>query len=313
MSNRFTYAFIYKNTGNLYGERQMDGFKDAVEESGGKCLLMAPNSVSTDSQEVFVREMIEKKVDAIAIAGNDFDALEPCLQEAMNAGIKVLSVDSAVNPESRIVHVSQANNAQIADYLVRAAYEMCQYEGTVGIVSTTPHMDNQSTWIKYMQTQLEQPPYNNLTLVDIVYGEDELEKSIEATADLLDRYPAIDVIIAPTVMGIYGASNVVQSQGRIGDVKVTGLGLPSLMYEYIEDGTCPWMYLWNPVEIGYLAGYTAIALVDGTITGDVGDQFEASRLGTFEIVQGEDGGTEIVLGAPFKFDIENIDEWKEAY
>lgn len=60
---------------------------------------------------------------------------------------------------------------------------------------------------------------------------------------------------------------------------LTGLGLPSEMAEYIESGASEWMYLWNPLDVGYLAGYAAKALVDGTITGKVGDKFNASKLG----------------------------------
>ena len=96
-------------------------------------------------------------------------------------------------------------------------------------------------------------------------------------------------------------------------MKVTGLGLPSEMAEYIENGACPYMFLWNPIDVGYLAAFTATALVDGDITGAAREEFSASRLGSFEIVPASDGGTEILLGAPFRFDPSNIDEWKDVY
>lgn len=93
---------------------------------------------------------------------------------------------------------------------------------------------------------------------------------------------------------------------------MTGLGLPSEMAEYIESGVCQWMYLWNPIDVGYLAGYAADALVKGTITGKAGEKFNAGRLGEKEVVQVGDG-TEIMLGDPFKFDKSNIGEWKKVY
>jgi rhamnose transport system substrate-binding protein len=73
------------------------------------------------------------------------------------------------------------------------------------------------------------------------------------------------------------------------------------------------MYLWNPIDVGYLSGYTVTALASGEITGAAGETFEAGRLGEFEIVEAGDGGTEILLGAPFRFDPDNIDEWKDVY
>lgn len=95
-------------------------------------------------------------------------------------------------------------------------------------------------------------------------------------------------------------------------VALTGLGLPSEMADYIEKGICQWMYLWNPIDVGYLAGYTADALVKGTITGKAGEKFTAGKLGDKSIITVGDG-TEIMLGDPFKFDSKNIGEWKKIY
>ena len=88
------------------------------------------------------------------------------------------------------------------------------------------------------------------------------------------------------------------------------------MAEYIGDDdahSCPYMYLWNPIELGNLAAYTSIALVNGDITGAAGDTFTAGDMGDYEVVDAADGGTEIILGPPFKFDPSNIDEWKDIY
>jgi rhamnose transport system substrate-binding protein len=72
------------------------------------------------------------------------------------------------------------------------------------------------------------------------------------------------------------------------------------------------MFLWNPLDVGYLAGYAADALVKGTITGKEGDKFKAGKLGDKEIIKDGDG-TQVMLGDPFKFDGKNIAEWKAVY
>ena len=51
----------------------------------------------------------------------------------------------------------------------------------------------------------------------------------------------------------------------------------------------------------------------GTITGAVGDKFKAGRLGDYTITKAPDGGTEVLLGPPFKFDTKNIADWKTVY
>ena len=163
-----------------------------------------------------------------------------------------------------------------------------------------------------MKKELEENPekYANTPLVKVAYGDDDPTKSTSETQALLTD-SSIKVIIAPTTVGMLAAGKVLQDKQS--DVKLTGLGLPSEMAPFIEDGTCPWMYLWNPVDIGYLSGYTMDALVKGTITGDVGGSFNAGDLGEKKITEAADGGTEVMLGDPFKFDTENIAEWKEVY
>ncbi len=77
------------------------------------------------------------------------------------------------------------------------------------------------------------------------------------------------------------------------------------MREYVKDGTVTAFALWNPDDLGYLAAYAAKALVDGDITGDEGDKFEAGELGAFTV--GADGT--VLLGEPFVFNADNIDDF----
>lgn len=230
----------------------------------------------------------------------------------MDAGIKVISLDSAVNKDSRQTHIQQADPEKIGRGLIQAAYEMVDGNGGIAVLSATAQATNQNLWIEWMKKELEENPekYANTPLVKVAYGDDDPTKSTSETQALLTD-SSIKVIIAPTTVGMLAAGKVLQDKQS--DVKLTGLGLPSEMAPFIEDGTCPWMYLWNPVDIGYLSGYTMDALVKGTITGDVGGSFNAGDLGEKKITEAADGGTEVMLGDPFKFDTENIAEWKEVY
>lgn len=306
-------AIVVKNTGNPYNEKEAEGFKTALEELGDEAIIQEPDQPTAEAQIQIIQQLIAQKVDAIAIAANDPDALQPVLQKAMSQGIKVLSLDSAVNAQSRMVHVNQADPEKIGRTLVQAMYEMIGGKGEIAILSATSQATNQNTWIAWMKKELEDPKYKDMKLVKIAYGDDLRDKSVSETEGLLKSYPNLKGIISPTTVGIAAAAKVLTDKGLKGKVQLTGLGLPSEMAEYIKSGVCQWMYLWNPIDLGYLAGYTAHALVTGEITGKVGEKFKAGKLGEKEIVKADDGGTQIYLGAPFKFDINNIDEWSKIY
>ncbi|HUI68881.1 MAG TPA: rhamnose ABC transporter substrate-binding protein [Spirochaetia bacterium] len=307
------YAIVFKNTGNPYGDRQMGGFKAGIEEQGFQAILRAPDQPTAEAQIQILEQLISQKVAAICIVGNDKDALQPVLTKAMSQGIKVFSLDSGVNPQSRMVHVNQADSEKIGTTLIQAAYDMSGGSGDIAILSATSQATNQNLWIDFMKKTLAQPKYANLHLVKIAYGDDIRDKSVSEAEGLLQSFPNLKVIIAPTTVGIAAAGKVLTDKGLGGKVFLTGLGLPSEMATYIENGVCPYMFLWNPIDVGYLGAYTATALVSGKITGKVGEKFTAGRLGEKVITQAPDGGTEILLGPPFKFDKNNIEDWKKVY
>ena len=307
------FAVLVKSAGNPFNERQSSGFEEVIKKAGAQVIVKAPEAPTAEAQITMINELVAQKVDAIAIAGNDFDALSPALKKAMDAGIKILSFDSAVNATSRMVHINQADSEKIGRTLIQATKEMVGGAGQIAILSATSQAANQNTWIEWMKTELEEGDYKGMDLVKIAYGDDEFQKSVDETEALIKNYPDLKAIIAPTTVGIMAAAKVVTDRGLIGKIAITGLGLPSEMAEYITNGSCPWMYLWNPIDVGSLTAHAALALVEGTITGAEGNTFTAGTLGEYTIIKAQDGGTEVLLGAPFKFEPSNIDEWKTVY
>ena len=152
-----------------------------------------------------------------------------------------------------------------------------------------------------------------MELVDVVYGDEESQKTYNETLGLIKTYPELKGIISPTTAGLVAVCKAVDDQGLNGKVYVTGIGLPSLQADYIKSGLCPTAYIWNPIDLGYLAGYAADALIKGDITGTVGETFEAGRLGNYEITEDSDGGTEVILGEPLELNKDNIDEYKDIF
>ena len=312
-----TYAIVTKSQGNPFNERTAQGFQEVIEAEGGTCIVRHPSAPTADAQVTEIQSLISQGVDSICVAANDENALQAVLEEAMSAGIKVSCLDSKTNPDSRMTFVNQAGVSEIGQALIDAVYDLCGGEGQWAILSATSQAANQNAWIAAMQEIMESDSkYANLELVEIAYGDDEPQKSTDQTSALLTNYPDLRVICAPTTVGIAAAAKVLQDQGS--SVKLTGLGLPSEMAEYIGDDdahSCPYMFLWNPIDLGRLGAYTSIALVDGSITGAAGETFKAGSMeaSPYTIVDADDGGTEIILGQPFRFDASNINDWKDVY
>ena len=107
----------------------------------------------------------------------------------------------------------------------------------------------------------------------------------------------------------------IRNNGLDRQIKVTGLGIPSQMAEYIgNDNVCPYMYLWDLDEVGKLTAYAAVALVNGDISGEAGEPLLIEEMGEYSITEDPFGGSEIVLRSDLvRFDESNIDYWKAVY
>jgi len=305
----FTIAMIVKSAGNPFFEAAERGGLEVTEMFGDTLIYQGPETATAEGQIELIEALIAQRVDGISISANDPDALVNICQRAMDEGIKVISWDSGIASEGRILHINQADTELIGRTQVQMIAEMIDYEGQIAILSATSQATNQNAWIEWMKEELKEDEYANMELVATVYGDDEREKSYNEAIGLFASYPDLKGIISPTTVGIAATGSAIEDQGLTGQVQLTGLGLPSEMKEYILNGTCQAMALWNPVDLGYMATYVTRLLITGEIKGEIGETFEIGRFGERTIVE-ED---EILLGPPFQFDASNIEEWAEVY
>ena len=292
-----------------------DAFKETAEAEGATVDVVYPEAATADAQIKVLDNLISQQPDAICISANDVNALQAKLEEAMDAGIKVSSFDSAPNKDSRQVFVNQAGTQAVGQALMDAVLDISGGEGQFAILSATSQSANQNAWIDAMKSIMEgDEKYSKLELVEVAYGDDEPQKSTDQTAALLQNYPDLKVICAPTTVGIAAAAKYLQDNESA--CKLTGLGLPSEMQEYTGDDdahSCPYFYLWDMEGLGKLSAYATMALVKGDITGAVDETFTAGDMGEFKITTADDEGTEIVLGEPLQFTPENVADYAKLY
>jgi rhamnose transport system substrate-binding protein len=297
---------IPKNLGNSYFTTA-----DSVHSQGALYALKqlgevgAETSGTTDtpsSQLPIIQADISKGANALVISATDPNALCPTLDAAMKKGVTVVTYDSDA-PTCRSLFVNQATPQGIGDAQVDTIASEIHDTGQIAIVSASASDTNQNTWIMYMKQELKK--YPKISLVSIVYGNDDTATSTEVTQGLVSRYPDLKGIISPTSIGLPAAAAVLDTAQYRGKIMITGLATPNEMKKYVADGTVKQFVCWNPANLGYLAAYAAVELASGAITAKTGVSFVAGKLGKYTIV---DDHT-IVLGKPFVFDKANINQF----
>ncbi len=308
-NGKTTFAIVPKSAGNPYNEKMAEGFKDACTKLGVECKVVYPEDVSVEAQINVINNLVAEGVDGIALAANDANALEATLKAAKDKGVTIVTLDS--DGKGSQLFVNQAGVKEVAQVLVDSVYDMADEEGKFAILSASSTATNQNAWIDAMKEILKEEKYSKLELVETVYGDDESQKSTTETNALLQKYADLEVICCPTTVGVLACAKAVQDAGST--VKVAGLGLPSEMNGYVgDDKVCPYMYLWNPIDVGSCAAYMIKAIKDGKV-GDIGTTFTADNEKTYSVVAGTNAEKEIIVGPPFAFTGENIAEWADVY
>ena len=148
-----------------------------------------------------------------------------------------------------------------------------------------------------------------MKLVTTVYGDDLADKSYRETQGLLQSYPNLKAIIAPTSVGIVAAAQAVADAGKVGQVYVTGLGLPSEMAGHVKSGATKSFAIWNPIDLGYSATMIAYNLVKKTAEAKAGGEIPMGRMGKVKL----DDNNEGAMSDPFVYDATNVEEFAKIF
>lgn len=301
-------ALVVKALGIGFFEAAAKGAEEAAKELGDvEIIYTGPTDTTAEGQIEVINALIAQKVDAIAISANDQDALVPALKKAMQRGITVISWDSGVAPEGRQLHLNPSSNPLIGNMIIKLAADHLPDGGDVAVLSASATATNQNIWIEEMNKV--KGNYPGINVVGTVYGDDLADKSYREAQGLMQTYPDLKAIIAPTSVGIVAAAQAVSDAKKVGQVNVTGLGLPSEMAGHIDTGASKSFAIWNPIDLGYSATVLAYNLATGKAEAKAGAEIPMGRMGSLTLNENSEGA----MADPFVYDSSNINDFKDIF
>lgn len=309
-SEKLRIAMVVKNLGNGFFDAAHEGAKEAAAQLGNvEIIYTGPTTPSAEGQIEIINSLISQKVDAIVISANDPNAIVPIAKKAMQRGIKVISFDSGLAQEGRLMQLNPSNAGLIGLKQIQMASDAIGGAGEIAILSASAQATNQNIWIGVMKEVLAKPEFSKLKLVSTVYGDDQSDKSYREAVGLLRSNPNLKAIISPSTVGINAAAKAVVDEHMVGKVYVTGLGLPSEMAGHVKSGAVKEFAIWNPIDLGYAATYAAYQFVKGNPDAKAGGTLKLGRMGPVTI----DAGGEAALAPPFTYNKENVDKFSKIF
>lgn len=301
--DRVSVAFVPKLQGIPYFEAMNTGGQQAAQELGIEWIYRGASTADPGAQTEIVNSLIQQRVDVLVVAPNDPDSMAPVLQEAADAGIKVMTSDTDAPNSVREVFVNQASPEGIGTALTDALLEAMGGQGKYAIVSCGQTAANLNSWIE-VQKRVTAEKYPNAEIVDIVYaGEDEAQ-AVTMAKDLMNAHPDLKGLVGECTASAPGVAKAVTEAGKIGQVFTVGLGTPQSMKQYLENGSSSAAILWDVEQLGYLTAWAGLQLASGTPlqpTNQVNSELTA--------VQWNEGTKELLLGDPLRITTQNVDQY----
>lgn len=299
---QLTIGFLLKSKGNQYFVNCEKGAKEAAKDLKVELISDGPTNTDPAKQNEIVENWITLGVDAIAAACENREGIATALKKAQEKGITVITYDSDTTPDARSFFVNQATAEGIGFTLMDTAAEQCGGEGEFAIITSTLTSANMNEWRKYIEARLADK-YPKMKLVDTKPCDDQKDKAQQETRNLIGAYPNLKLIMAICSPGVPGAAEAVKQAGKVGEVKVIGLGLPNENKAYVKEGVTQAVILWKVQDLGYLTVAAAQAAATEQLQPGA-TEFTTAKLGTVKVE-----GSDIILGKPFIFTKDNIDHF----
>ena len=290
-----------KAKGDPYFVSCRRGADEAAAQTKIQLIWDGPTELDPAKQNEVVEAWITRGVNVVAVSVENQAAISTVLRKARTRGIKVLTWDADSEPDARDFLVNQATPQGIGETLADEAARLVGGAGEFAIVTASLSAANQNQWIGFIKARIAER-HPGLKLVTIRPSDGDRDRAFAETQTILKVYPKVRLIMGIAAPAVPGAAEAVRQSGR-SDVIVTGLSLPNMCKPYVHAGVIRSVVLWNTKDLGYLTVRAAAALARGELKrGDT--TLPAGRLGQITVA-----GDQILLGRPFVFTRDNIDQF----
>lgn len=257
-----TMGIVVKIGGVPWFNAMEMGIKERGEQLGVDATMIGPTGTDPALQVRAIEDLIAKGVDVIGIVPNDEAALEPVLEKARAAGIKVVAHEGpGLNNVDWDFELASAKGfgESHAELLAQKMGGKGEYAVYVGSLTVPLHNAWADAAIAYLGEK-----YPEMTLVGERYGVAEsVDDSRKTTLDLLAAHPNLTGILGFGSQGPIGAGRAIEERRMAGKIHVLGPISPGQGLKLVNDGVIAGGFMWNPAEAGRVFVTMGKMLVDG--------------------------------------------------
>jgi ribose transport system substrate-binding protein len=242
------------------------GVEAAAKDLGVEVVTQIPQTWGVEAQTPILDAMVARgDLNYIVTAPTDKDQMIGPLKAAIDAGIKVITVDTFLGdgdyvkgPVTFPISYIGSDNVEGGRISARGLAKAIGGKGVVYINSTNPNVSSVEGREQGFKEVMEKE-FPDIKVLGPDYNLDDENKAAQQTAAVLEREPNLAGVFGTNVFSAQGAGTAVVNAGLGGHVQVVAYDATQLAIELMGNGVVSLVLAQKPFDMGYMAVQFAVA------------------------------------------------------
>ncbi len=259
--NKRVIAVIPKGNSDLFWQSVHAGAAKAAKEKNVEIIWNGPAS-ETDytSQLQIVESMINRHVDAIALAPIDRKAMAGVVDRAAKENVPVIVFDSGIDTENYVARIA-TDNYKAGQMAAERMGQILNGKGKIAIVACLPGGASTEAREKGFEDAIRSK-YTGIEIVDKRYGMADIAKSLTVAENILTAHPELEALFASNESSSMGAAQALHGRGGR-KVKLVGFDSSPTLIDDLRAGLIDSLIVQDPFRMGYEAVIAAVKKLNG--------------------------------------------------
>lgn len=260
-SSKVYVAIVTKSTTSAYWKSTFAGANAAGTEYNLEITFEGPeNEEDYEAQNQMIKNAVENGADAILFSAVDYNGNAEAVNEAVEAGVKVIVIDSDVNSELVSCRIS-TDNYKAGQMVGEAVLSGKEEELYVGIVNFDKNSENGQQREKGFRDYVEENEHVNI--IASINVNSTIEEAKAGTIKMLEENPQINVLVTFNEWTSLGVGYAVQEMELGEKTRVVAFDSNVVSVGMLETGEVDALIVQNPYAMGYLGVEYAWMLLNG--------------------------------------------------
>jgi len=238
------------------------GAKAEAEKLGVGLEFQGATTWDPAQQIPVVQALLSKNPSALLLTPTDGTALAPVVDQYIDEGIPVITIDTGLEDTSNLTSIIASSNVQGGAAAAAALGEAIGGKGSVAIISGAPGATTDVLRVQGFTDELA-ASYPDVNILEIQYSKSSASTAASQVQALMLANPDLAGVFGVNGNSATGAANAIGQAGKTGEVIVAGYDAEPATVKLLKEGSIEILVVQDFVQEGELGVKFAYAAMNG--------------------------------------------------